>query len=117
MADWEFIPTPPNVVERTGPPTLVTKFADGTEVRRQKSAVVMRTFPQAYLFQTRAEVDTKLEFWKTKLLLTTFTILTFDADAANPLTDEATVRFADTPRVEQISGTIYNFECEIVEVA
>jgi hypothetical protein len=111
MADWTHLPDmDAHNIQRIGPRTLKQRLEDGSELRRQKSAVVKRVFTFGYTLPG-ATAQTALAFLKTKGLSTTFTILTGDPESATPATDEATVTLKQLPDSESVGFDVVGFEC------
>lgn len=114
MADWPvggLVPNVSHVIEREGPPTLRTRFEDGSESRREKHQNNPLLWRQRFR-ATTAEAKTVFDFVATKRLLTSFTALTYDPEAVNPDTEEASVVFHEYPSsVEIFSGL---FEIDVI---
>lgn len=115
MANWEYTPAYGFVTKRHGPVTLVSRFEDGTETRRQKSSAVVRHFEQTHTVD-KATADAMLDLFHSWGLSTTFTMITWDPRAATPSTDEATVRFESEPVLTQVSASLYQLRCNMIEV-
>lgn len=109
MADWTAKPDQGTYeIETLGPSTLRTEFADQSQNIRQKSATVKRLFIGVFT-ETSTAIKTLSDFFATKLLTTTFTIITYDPGATTPTTDEATVRFLEAPRKVHLGGSVWRY--------
>jgi hypothetical protein len=115
MADWEYIPATPARIDRAAPKTLITRFEDGRELRRQKHSWSPRTITHKY--STRAEqFSDMIAFAESKGLNTTFTMLSFDPKAIDPDTDAATVRFLAFPSTAEVAVRVYHHTWRFLEV-
>ena len=111
MAD--FATTPDFVFEETPKfMTLVSKFENGYEQRRNKWGSGIREFNLVFKNRTATEYETVRDFFIAKL--GAYTSFTFE----NPNdTTEYTVRFKEDSLVlSRHSGEIYDFECTLIEV-
>ncbi len=120
MGTWEtangVIPTFTYRVRRAAPPTLITEFEDGSEVRRQKSGVATsqrRTFEERHRVN-KAEMELMLDFYEARGLLTNFTKYSYDAN--DPTNTNVTVRFLKAPTFTIIAVNIYEAKLEFIEV-
>jgi len=93
MADWAYIPSYDYMGDVDSPPTLITRYEDGTEHRRAKHTSFPRTFTEVHIVDG-TDMDAMLDFFRTKGLLTSFTKVSYDPSEA-PAT-EATVRFTSS---------------------
>ena len=120
MGTWEtatgLTPTFTYDVEREPPPTLITQFEDGSEVRRQKSGVATsqrRKFIEHHRV-SKADMEKILDFYEARGLLTNFTKFSYDAnDAAST---NATVRFLTAPAFTIVAKNIYDATLSFIEV-
>ncbi len=104
MADLETAigvkPSYPYNVARTGPPTLINEFEDGTETRRQKHSNIGKLFTARYAVD-RPTLEKILDYFDLKGLLTSFSMVGNDANDAAWGTTTYTVRFAEPPNYDQ----------------
>lgn len=114
MADWTYVPVvdPPPSFRDNPPVTLISRFEDKKEIRREKNANFDREWAEFYLF-TSTEADAARDFWRTKGLLTTFTKITYDPREAAGST--ATVRFSREFEWGE-SGELFSCTVYFVEV-
>ena len=106
MADLSNVPQLGYPIERIPGQTLRTDMEDGSNLVREKSPTVKRVFRPTFKEPTAA-MKTFLDFVATKGLDTSFSWLTRDPKAADPDTDEATVKFLDFPNTtEPFNGVL-----------
>jgi len=114
MADWTFVPvsdSPPAFRDRP-PVTLISRFEDQKEIRREKNGSFVREWVESYQF-TATEADAARDFWRTKGIVTTFTKLSYDPREAGGAL--ATVRFASEFEWGE-SGEVFPCTIQFVEV-
>ena len=113
MADWAYVPNYSHRLSVVPPPTLISRFEDGKELRRQKHATFLRELEEDYTF-TGSERDAVQTFYEGKGLLTTFTKLGYDVFGTP--SHEITVRF-DGPLEFTTDGFgVYNATIRFVQV-
>lgn len=113
MPDWAFEPRFNYGVEYIGPETLVSTFEDGTEIRREKNSTIRRRFTEVHSM-SKTNMNTALEFYRTKGTYSTFDKYTYDADDATNVT--TTVRFERPPEYEQVAYNLYRAKFYFIEV-
>ncbi len=116
MADWEHKPTAGTYrIVRLDPPTLVDRFEDNVPVIRQKSSTTKNEYIGEF-HVTDGVAKTMLDFFDTKLLSTSFTILSFDPASATPSTVTATVYFASRADSRYMGPTRHLFTWHFIGV-
>lgn len=112
--EWKWWPAYPLQVRRVGPPSLVTEFDDGTEIRRRKGEQVRRVVTETHILG-RAELQEQLQFFEEKGTDVAFSRLTWDA--ADPEDQyPGTFRFRREPEYVWQSATTYVVRYEFIEV-
>lgn len=114
MADWTFTPTYAHVIRRDPPRTLISRYEDGNETRRQKHSTFLRRFDQRHEGLTASEASSMVTFYDGKGLLTSFSIVTYDPSEA--AATEATVRFAEPLTMVQVAPDVFDARVRFVEV-
>jgi hypothetical protein len=114
-ADWTWEPHKVYDIERKGSKTLKTTLEDQSQNVRVKSTTIKRIFTERYK-QNEADTKSMLEFAKGvsgKFLHLSFVKITYDPEATNPGTEEATVRFLLIPKTREGAGdsveTVWKF--------
>lgn len=103
-------------ITREGPRVLVSRYEDGKETRRTKSAAIPRRFFEPWHL-TRTDMDAVLDFYESVGTGTTFSKLLLDPiSGANFLTDVVNARFAAPPSITQIGPNWYEVTLEFLEV-
>lgn len=123
MADWPpsgmsnfGFPGFEHEIRREGPETLITRFDDGTELRRQKNNVITRLFKEVWEVN-RDDAKTMIEFYNLKGMEAVFDKLALDPlSGDNFSTDLATVRWDEPIRVTQIGPKWFRIVCRFIEV-
>lgn len=119
MADWPYVPAAYHqTIPFDGPTMLVHTTVDKREFRRVLSNDKRRIWLERYEW-TAAEMKGAMDFWDIRGLHTTFTRISYDPQATNPLTDEATVRFVRpiVPVITSCDGAefFYSADVEMIE--
>ncbi|MDQ7008300.1 MAG: hypothetical protein Q9Q40_13855 [Acidobacteriota bacterium] len=118
MADWTWTTTHaeyPYTGKRIAPPTLVTRYEDGSEHRRQKHSNFIREWTEVYDVD-EATLASMLNFYDARGTYTTFTKVSYDPDDATPGTTEATVRFVEPMTYERVAVGSYRVTVKFTEV-
>jgi hypothetical protein len=103
-------------IEHEGPPTLVTRFPDGTELRRRKNDTILRRIHEQWEVN-RTDMGAMLQFYREKGTDVPFDRLVYDPRSGDQFTTDLGVfRFARPPAVEQVGPQWYRVEFEFVEV-
>jgi hypothetical protein len=104
MADWSFIPSYVYTVAREPAKVLITRFEDGSELRRVKSSTNLRLFTEKFSVGQQ-DLAKMMGFWETALTNETFTKLDWDLSSgvqkfilASTFIDQTTVPAGPTPR-------------------
>lgn len=77
MADWPYQPNYDARWDNPGPPTLITRLADGSSSRRQKHANAIKTWEEEYDFDA-TDHDAAYAIFLAKGFITAFTKLSWD---------------------------------------
>lgn len=115
MADWTFIPDYPASMVEEPPPTVIQRYSDAGEHRRETHSTQLRFWTERYTFEGASEAASVRAFWKARRLVNTFTKVTYDENDAPAA--EATVRFARKFRLRRTASDVWTAQIEFVEVA
>jgi len=122
MADWPIagmsnfgFPGFVHRVELIGRPTLVSRYEDGKETRRQKHASELRRWTERWAVN-RTDMKAMRAFYDSKGTATTFTKLALDAADVTFGTDTATARFERPPAYDQVGPSWYHVTFTFIEV-
>jgi len=123
MADWPIagmnnfgFPGLNHRIERLNRVTLITRYEDGSESRREKSAATLRRWVERWAVN-RTDMNAMVAFYESKGTLTAFTKLALDATDAAFGTDTATARFEKQPVYAQVGANWYHVTFTFIEVA
>lgn len=103
------------LIDYDGPDTLAQVFDDKTQRLRTRTSISKRIFTARF---TLSEADAKilLDFFDLKMLTSTFTMVTYDAQAVDPDIDEATVRFVAKPPQTRVGPRLTGYTVSFREV-
>ncbi len=114
MADWTYVPMREGWRRTRVPPrTLINRFADGKETRRQTESAFSTRWSERYVFDG-TERDAAHDFFELKGTLTQFTKLAYDDHAAP--TGEKTVRFDGSWEESRLGVNAYEVVLGFLEV-
>jgi len=113
MADWTYTPVYSHSIRQDPPKTLITRYEDGTEDRRQKHSNQTRHFTEQHVIDA-VDMDAMVDFYETKGTLTSFSKVSYDPSEA-PAT-EVTVRFVGPIVYAQIALDQFEATVQLVEV-
>ncbi len=114
MADWTFVPdADAYTVEASAPPTLISRYEDGTEDRRQKHSNFPQNFREKHTVDS-SDMETMLDFFDARGMLTTFTKVSYLPHEA--ALHEVTVRFASPIRFVDVGPDEWETTIEFEKV-
>lgn len=93
--------------------TLISRYEDGTEDRRQKHFNKTRHFSEEHVVDA-ADMDAMIDFYELKGTLTSFTKVSFDPSEA--AATEVTVRFVGPISYVQVANGQFEATVSFVEV-